>query len=229
MGVSFPSEFSKPREKLKEQGINALSDEELLALILQYGSTRENVMVLSSRLLFEHGGLNGLFCGPDDSLETFGVGEAKAFKLMAIREIIRRLPFSKSFKFTDIGTLALTIRPYFQGRDKEVALVLYLNRAKMLIRRDTFTAMSDQEVFVPTGEILKQALITAARFVLILHNHPSGDVSASSQDIRMTTYLHNRLAAAQIVLLDSVIVTDREILSMRENGMGPYADVSFCY
>lgn len=212
----------KPREKALRQGIESLSDSELVSLLLDTGNTRENVVSLSSRMLYEKGGLRGIFLNDDNNLETKGVKKAKMCRLLAVREIMRRLPFSREETYLDDKTTYERCRNFFLGRKSEIALVLYLNKEKKLIRKDSFTSGSDESVYVPVSLVVKTSLQCNARFVLVLHNHPSGKLHPSFADIQVAKELFRSLSLAQVVLLDVLIVSDCDKLSFRKNHYPPF-------
>lgn len=222
MGVElyFPNTFrEKPREKALRLGLSSLSDAELVALLLCTGDKSENVLDLSDRLLFEKGGLKGIFTATAP-IETYGVKKAKSMRLAAVNEILRRLPFSEEEILVDSSSKAREISEnFFRGRKDEVLLVLYLGKKKELLRRQAFTSGKSEEVFFPSEEILHEALITRTRFLILLHNHPSGQVTPSKMDTELTLSFLHQASLASIVLLDSLILTDKEVFSFRKEGL----------
>lgn len=224
MGVEcFPgTSIEKPREKMLIDGIGSLTDEQLIALLLDTGTKGENVVSLSQRLLFEKGGLAGLFLSDEDDLKTKGVKIGKSARILAVREILRRLPFTQSFKVTDLSTLVISLRQFFLSRTKETALVLFLDRNKTVIKRDVFSSGEEEILFLPIGKIVRDAVSCSAKFCIVLHNHPSGIAFPSNEDSRTTVSLYRQLSLLNVLLMDSVIVTNEDTFSFRENGMSPY-------
>lgn len=226
MGVKSPyfpgTGQEKPREKALRLGFQSLSDAELVGLLLDTGTPKENVIDLAARLLEEKGGLCGLFL-KDGNIETYGVRKAKACRILAAKEIMRRLPFSQpSLRILNEDTAYELTKNFFLGRSQEWALVLYLGKRKELLQRDAYPG-GDNTVFLPVGKVIQQALLCSARFLLVLHNHPSGNLYPSPKDLETTTSLAVSASTAGLVLLDSLIVSEKDKLSLRRNGMGPFA------
>ncbi len=226
MGVSCfaGTGIEKPREKLAEFGAGYLSDAELIALLLDTGTKGENVVQLAQRLLFEKGGLAGVFLSEGQQIETKGIKKAKSARMLAVKEILRRLPFTESFQVTTLENLVYSLRPFFLARKKETALILFLDHRKTVIKREIITSYQENCLLIPVGKIVRDAVTSAARFCLILHNHPSGDAKPSDADLATTASLYRQLASLNILLLDSLIMTDCETFSFRQTGTEPYGD-----
>lgn len=211
-GTSIP----KPRNKAAKYGFASLSDEELVAIILNTGNRQENVVSLSSRLLEEQGGLKNLFL-LDFPIETKGVKEAKSFRILAVREIMRRLPFSgKVTVLNDQDAFQLT-KNYFLGNRKEIAVVLFLDREKSLLEKKVFEMGNCCEVYVPISDVVMEGLKILASFVLVIHNHPSGFLNPSQTDLEFCAELEFRLRTNGIILLDFLIVDEKNSVSLRKN------------
>lgn len=205
----------KPREKAEIKGMESLSDAELLALILETGTKEENVMRLSSRILFERGGMIGLFQS-DENLETVkGIGCAKKYRILAIREIMRRLPFEKEEKAKSAKDVYYLTRNIFMGSREERLLVLYLSGDRKIIKKEEFSSVSVSEISLPVMTILHHAISSFSKGVIICHNHPSGNLEPSEADRYSMVCLREKLKLANIVLIDSIIVTDTGYYSFR--------------
>ncbi len=206
---------SKPREKADEKGIQSLSDCELLALILETGTKEENVMQLSSRLLFERGGMMGLFQS-DENLESVkGIGKAKKYRILAVREITRRLPFEKEEKAKTAEDVYQMTRNLFLGCREEKLLVLYLAADRKIIKKEEFNGISISEISLPVMTILHHAISAFSKGVILCHNHPSGNLEPSDADRYSLLCLKEKMKLANIVLLDSLIITDNGYYSFR--------------
>ncbi len=220
MGVKETGYFcyldKMPREKADMNGVESLSDTELVALILETGTKEENVMELSSRLLFERGGMVGLF-QTDEYLEsTKGIGKAKKYRLLAIREIMKRLPFEQDEKVKNSEDVYLMARNIFVGMREEKLLVLYLGAERKIIRKEVFKGVSTNEISLPLMTILHHAISSFAKGVIICHNHPSGNKEPSEADRYSVLCLKEKLKLANIILLDSFIMTENGYYSFRE-------------
>lgn len=213
----------KPRSKAARYGFASLADEELVAILLNTGNRQENVVSLSSRLLEEQGGLKGLFL-MDFPIETKGVREAKSFRILAVREIMRRMPFSGKVTIMDeVDAFNLT-KNYYLGNRKEIAVVMFLDRDKGLIEKKVFEAGNGSEVYVPIAEIVMEGMKNSAVFVLMVHNHPSGSLLPSKEDMRFCQELEFRLRANGMVLLDFLVVDEKRSFSLRKNHYGDFWD-----
>lgn len=219
MGVNEEDFFGlfgcKPREKAEISGMESLSDAELLALILETGTKEENVMRLSSRLLFERGGMIGLFQS-DENLETVkGIGRAKKYRILAIREIMRRLPFEREEKAKSADDVYQLTRNIFMGSREERLFVLYLSADRKIIKKEEFRGLSVSEISFPVMTILHHAISSFSKGVIICHNHPSGNLEPSEADRYSMVCLREKLKLANIVLIDSIIVTENGYYSFR--------------
>ncbi len=205
-----------PREKADLNGVESLSDTELVALILETGTKEENVMELSSRLLFERGGMVGLFQTDENLESTKGIGKAKKYRLLAIREIMKRLPFEKEEKVKNSEDVYLMARNIFVGIREENLLVLYLQSDKKIIKKEIFKGVSATEISLPIMTILHHAISSFAKGVIICHNHPSGNKEPSDADRYSVICLKEKLKLANVMLLDSFILTENGYYSFRE-------------
>ncbi len=213
-----------PREKALKEGRASLTDSELIALLLDFGTEKEDVLSLSSRFLNDKGGLRGIFSSTYSDLLTFGVKKAKIFRFLAVSEISRRLMLNKDDLIRDSESAFLLTKPYFFGRKQERIRTIYLSKGKRVIKKDIFESEREERVYLPVSEITREAIRVDAFFVLVLHNHPSGRISPSPADLFSTLALYKSLANANRVLLDSLIVNGEEHLSFRKSGLGPFSD-----
>ena len=213
--------IEKPREKALHSGLNSLNDGELLALFLDTGSSKENVVQLANRMLFEKGGLKAIFTQNID-LRTYGVKEGKMFRILACKEVMRRLPYLLYEKIDSPLDAYLRTRNTFLTNAHESAIVIYLDGKKNVICQEVYTVESELFVLVPIEKIVRAALRCEARFVILIHNHPSGVLSPSKEDVELVDQLHLSLMVANIILLDSLIINEETYLSMRNEKIGPF-------
>lgn len=217
----IPNE-DRPRERLLQFGAEALSNTELLAILIRTGTTKESAVKLADRVLAMSGGIRNLV---DMSIEQFtsirGVGQAKALQMQAGIELGRRLarsglqdtPLIKSPR--DAADLVLDELRYLQ---KEHFMVLFLNTKNRVIGKETLSVGSLNASIVHPREVFRSAIKRSSASIICAHNHPSGDPTPSPEDVEVTRRLS---AAGQLVgieLLDHLIVADRQFVSMKELG-----------
>lgn len=205
-----------PREKATRYGIASLSDAELVALLLETGNRKMDVLTLSKQLLFQRGGLRGLLRCEEKELYGPGIKKAKSYRLLAVKEILRRLPLLEDVKFSSLEDVVDKTRFYFLGQKTEVALVLFLSRDKTLLSLKCYESNLEGAVCLPFDEIIRETRYQGCRYVLLLHNHPSGNLSPSDSDIFLMKRLNKLLLQESLILLDSLIVCEEKFYSMRQ-------------
>jgi DNA repair protein RadC len=214
----------RPRERLSRLGPSALSNEELLALLLGTGSRGESVLERARRLLAAHGGLAGLagVSGAELRRER-GIKEARAAAIEAALEIARRLA---TVTLTDRDLLneprlvKESLRRSQGDGTQERTGALYLNARNRLLRHDPeiYRGTLDRAVVEPR-ELLKRALLANAAALIVYHNHPSGDPSPSREDREFTRRLASAAEAVGLRLLDHIVVARDGCVSFREVGL----------
>lgn len=218
----LPSD-ERPREKLIKKGSKALSDSELLAIILATGNKKENVLSLS-RKLFQQYNLKSLSKLNINKLKKqLGIGDAKACQIIACFELGRRLAsFNDSKKPLLINCskdIAKLFTPEMSILEKEIFKGIFLDSRKKMIKEETIFIGSLNESIVHPRDVFKIALDENAAAIILLHNHPSGDPSPSSFDIEIT----NEFVKAGIILgievLDHIIIGGKNYISLREKGL----------
>lgn len=212
-----------PRQKATKYGIETLSDSELVALLLDTGTKDENVVALSNRLLDERGGLNGVFLSDKENLYFDGIREGKAYRLLAVKEIMRRLPMRKCQKILTPKDAYFVSKNFFFGLKCEMLMVLYLDFDHTLLRKDTYSDDKQREVMIPYSKIFKSCLKSKAKSVILLHNHPSGKLDASTADLMCVNDAFDKFLLIDVILQDSIILNDTGYLSFRDKRIGPYA------
>ncbi len=213
-----------PREKLQQMGPMALSEAELVAILLRVGVQGENVMELSRRLLRDYGGLSGLSRVPFDELcSVRGLGEAKASMLKAALEMGRRLLIASPESRPTVRTpadVATLLQLEMSQLEQEALKIVLLNTKNQIIRiqeayRGTLTSST-----VRVAELFRDAIRHNATSIIMVHNHPSGDPTPSQDDIRLTSEVVKAGKLMDIELLDHLIIGHQRFLSMREQGKG---------
>jgi DNA repair protein RadC len=213
---------ARPREKLLARGPQALSDVELLAILLRTGMVGKNVFQLSEELL-EPDGIAGLLQATAQSLQLVkGLGPAKQAELLAVFELARRA-LSQRLKEREAFQTPDAVKQYLQlqlaHKNHEVFAVLFLdNQNRMLAMEELFRGTLSQTSVYPR-EVVMRALHHQAAAVVLSHNHPSGSVQPSRADEHLTQTLKASLALVDVRVLDHIIVGQGQALSMAEAGL----------
>jgi DNA repair protein RadC len=216
------AEGDRPREKMMNNGSQALSDSELFAILLGSGSRNESAVSLAQRLLSRFD--NDLIAlGRTDisELMTFrGIGEAKAITLMAALELGRRRQLAEGKpkkQLTSSHDVFLAIGPRLADLPHEEFWVLMLNRAQMLISMERISIGGISATVVDPRIVFRTALQNAATSIILVHNHPSGNLKPSQADLNITRQLFKAGEVLQIHVQDHVIVTDKGFYSLADN------------
>jgi DNA repair protein RadC len=213
---------ARPREKLLTRGPQALSDVELLAILLRTGMAGKNVFQLSEELLGPDG-IAGLLNASVQSLQMVkGLGPAKQAELLAVFELARRA-LSQRLKEREAFHTPGAVKQYLQlqlaHKNHEVFAVLFLdNQNRMLAMEELFRGTLSQTSVYPR-EVVMRALHHQAAAVVLSHNHPSGSVQPSRADEHLTQTLKASLALVDVRVLDHIIVGQGQALSMAEQGL----------
>ncbi len=200
----------RPQERLDRLGPTALSDAEILAVVLRFGTTGNDVLSLASRLLAEAGSLTRLVTwGEPEYRRVKGIGRVKAFQLLAVMELARRAFAVQSAEAPRLNRTDLIVahfEPIVRGLEVEKFWVLCLNRKNRLLRRVEVTSGTATSALAHPREVFREAVRRAATAIVCVHNHPSGDPSPSAADIHATRQLADAARALDIELLDHVIM-----------------------
>ena len=214
----------RPRERLARMGAAALSNEELLALLLGSGSRGESALDRARRLLATHGGLAGLAALTRAELvRERGIKGAKGAVLVAALEVGRRLA-AGAISGRDLLNEPSLVKDYLRRArgdgTQERTGALFLNARNRLLQDDPeiYRGTLDRAVVEPR-EILKRALLANAAGVILYHNHPSGDPSPSREDREFTRRLAAAADSVGLRLLDHVVVGREGCVSFRESGL----------
>lgn len=223
LSINHWSDEDKPREKLERLGPSALSDAELLAILIGSGSPGESAVDLMRRVLSDcNNNLNTLGKRSIDELTRYhGMGPAKAITLLAACELGKRRAMTSSEERRDLGSAADIYRymhPKMQDLDVEEFHVLMMNQAFRLIRHVCVSHGGITETAVDVRVILRQALLCNATVLAVCHNHPSGQTLPSRQDDEVTRRIQQACDTMRIHLLDHLIITDGAYYSYREEG-----------
>jgi len=219
--LDWPAE-ERPREKLLNRGVDALSDAELLAIFLRTGVRGKSAVDLARDLLESSEGLRGLLDLSKDSFCAHkGLGEAKYVQLQAVLEMSRRHLHEKLQRGESFTSPKLTSH-YLQQRLRdypyEVFACLFLdNRNRLIAFEELFRGTIDGAT-VHAREVVRKALQHNAAAVILAHNHPSGVAEPSDADTQITLHLKEALSLVDVRVLDHIVVGD-ETVSMAERGI----------
>ncbi|WP_010498624.1 RadC family protein [Paenibacillus elgii] len=216
-----PSE-DRPRERMMLYGAQALSNAELLAILLRTGTYQESAVHVAQRLLLECGGLRML---TDMSMEQLteikGIGEAKALQIQAGIELGRRLARSTMNETVtirspqDVAALLMEDLRYLQ---KEHFVCLFLNTKNHVIGQETLSMGSLNASIVHPREVFRAAIKRSSASIVCAHNHPSGDPTPSPEDVEITKRLVQAGEIVGIDVLDHIVIGDKRYVSLKELG-----------
>lgn len=209
------------RERYRENGVDGFSDHELLELLLGYTISRRDTNGLGHDLIREFGNLRGVFEAPEQDLEAVrGMGDKSAFLLKLISGLCRR--YYQELHNGDLRPLekkdpSSFFIPYFIGAHTEALYAAFLDENKSLIQCSLQYTGSINAVEIHAGKIVKQALRTGCRFVILAHNHFT-DTLPSAQDMDATALVYRELQKYDVKLLDHVVVCGNKGMSMQISG-----------
>ncbi|MEQ6435093.1 DNA repair protein RadC [Comamonas sp. w2-DMI] len=216
---------AQPREKLAQRGPAALSDAELLAVILRTGMAGKSVLQMAQELLQlpGAGGLAGLLAASYRDLSAVkGLGPAKRAELMAVLELARRAT-AQQLREREVFSSPQAVKHFLQlhlaAKPHEVFAVLFLDSQHRLLALEEMFRGTLTQTSVYPREVVLRALHHQAAAVILAHNHPSGQVAPSSADRSLTATLKSALALIDVRVLDHVIVAPGAALSMAEEGL----------
>ncbi len=212
----------RPRERLLQHGPEALSDAELLAIVLRTGVSGKTAVDLARTLLARFGGLRGLLTVDQGAFcEAPGLGPAKYALVRAVLEMGRR-HLGESLRRETVLSSSLVTRRYltaaFRDRPREVFACLFLDvRHRLLVEEVLFEGTIDAAAVYPR-EVVKRALLHNAAAIIFVHNHPSGHAEPSLADRDLTARLAAALGLIGVRVVDHLVVGDGHIVSFKERG-----------
>ena len=224
LNINQWAEEDRPREKLMRLGPSALTDAELLAILVGSGSTKEDAVSLMKRILADcNNNLNTLGkLTIRDLCKYNGVGEAKAITILAACELGKRRQAGKPEERPDLGTATHIynhMHPLLQDKDVEEFWLLLLNQNHRLIKKMFIARGGISEVSVDVRIIIREAVLANATILAVCHNHPSGSLRPSQMDNDLTYSIQNACRLMRIRFLDHIIITDGAYYSYHEEGI----------
>lgn len=218
----IPNE-ERPRERMLQYGAGALSQAELLAILLRTGTRQESAIHMVQRILAENGGIRGILdLSLDELTKMKGIGPAKAVQIKAGIELGQRLartrlPEAQTIRSPhDAADLLMEQLRYLH---KEHFVCLFLNTKNHIIAQETLSIGSLNASIVHPREVFRAAIKCSSASVVCAHNHPSGDPTPSPEDIRMTERLCRAGDIVGIDVLDHIVIGDGKFVSLKEQGL----------
>ena len=211
----------RPRERLLHDGVEHVTDAELVSLVLGTGTRRQPAGEVAAGLLHELGGLVALArASPHELMQTPGVGVAQAARLVAAVHLGRRAIERAVVRPQPIGSPEAVwqrLRPRLVGMTQEVFIVIAMNARGVVIEDYEIARGTLARVDVHPRDVFRMLIRVAAAFAIVAHNHPSGDATPSQQDIDLTYRLRDCGCLVGIPIVDHIIVTDHSYRSLNEH------------
>ena len=221
-GITYWPETERPRERLLAKGPDALSDAQLLAILLRTGRRNSSAVQVAIELLGRVGGISGLAtCGVEEICAIQGIGPAKAAQLKAAVELGRRslaTPLSTGTRISSSADLFKHFHPILRDRKQELFKVVLLDAKNTVVKETTVSEGTLTRSIVHPREVFAGAVRESAAAVIFLHNHPSGDPTPSQEDRRLTDRLAEAGRLLGIPVLDHVIIGDGRYVSFADQG-----------
>jgi DNA repair protein RadC len=221
--IAHWSESDQPREKLRDKGSQALSNAELLAILIGSGTPGVSAVELMQEVLSNcNNNLNTLGKMTIRQLMDYkGIGEAKAITILAACELGKRRQMETPEERPDMGTATRIynhMRPMMQDLDVEEFWALLLNQHYRLIKKVRISHGGITETAVDIRIIMREAVLANCTILAVCHNHPSGNLSPSRQDDELTRSIKRACELMRIHFLDHIIITDGNYYSYHESG-----------
>lgn len=205
MRIAEISPENRPRERLKREGIDVLSDAEILAVILQKGSREENVIDMSNRLISTYGMNKLSSCSLTELQQIKGIGEAKAMQILAAFELEKRVLKNLKIYMNNPEDVFSRLK-WLQKEKQEKFIVIALDsQNKIIDQKEIFAGTLDNTTIHPR-EIFKFVVKNSAHSFIIVHNHPSGSAEPSMEDIKITEQIDKLSKTMDIRLKDHIII-----------------------
>ena len=218
--ISFQEDSLLPRERLAKEGVEALSNQELLAILLRTGTRQASVFEIAQKVLNNLSSLTDLKKMTLQELQSLsGIGRVKAIELQAMIELGHRIHKHETLEMESILSsqkLAKKMQQELGHKKQEHLVALYLNTRNQIIHQQTIFIGSATRSIAEPREILHYAIKHMATSLILVHNHPSGAVAPSRNDDHVTKLVKDACDLVGIVLLDHLIVSHSSYFSYRE-------------
>ena len=213
----------RPRERLKQFGPEALSAQELLALIIGRGVSKKSVMTIAQELLIKFGNIKAISEATIEELSQIkGIGFAKAVQIKACFELGKRKdlePELKDFDIKEPQSIVKAIRASIKDKAKEHFKLILLNARNKMLGISTISIGSLNASIVHPREVFKDAIVHSAYSVVLAHNHPSGDPEPSEDDLTITKRFIEAGKILGIEVIDHIIISKNGFFSFKEKGL----------
>ena len=218
--ISFQEDSLLPRERLAKEGVEALSNQELLAILLRTGTRQASVFEIAQKVLNNLSSLTDLKKMTLQELQSLsGIGRVKSIELQAMIELGHRIHKHETIELESILSsqkLAKKMQQELGHKKQEHLVALYLNTQNQIIHQQTIFIGSATRSLAEPREILHYAIKHMATSLILVHNHPSGAVAPSRNDNHVTKLVKDACDLMGIVLLDHLIVSHSNYFSYRE-------------
>lgn len=214
----------RPYEKFELCGPSALSDAELLAIIIRSGSKKERSIELAQRILgIKKQGIRGIYdLSLEDLQQVSGIGRVKSIQIKAIAELSKRISKNNAvtkLKISSPGSIAKIYMEELRYLQQEHLKIVFLDTKNQIISDEFLTVGTVNASLINPREVFIEALKHNAVHVILLHNHPSGDPTPSREDILITKRVINAGEIIGIKLIDHIIIGDGDYISLKEQGL----------
>lgn len=224
MTIKELPDYERPYEKCMAKGASALSDAELISVIIRTGIQGEKSVDLANRILNAgpDGLLNLIYLDMEELMKIRGIGTVKAVQLKCAGELAKRISMASRHEEVLLKNPS-TIASYYMERlrheSKEMLLLTMYDSKNMLIGEEVLSVGTSRTALISPGEIYKTALSARAEYIVLLHNHPSGDPEPSSEDVKVTLKIKKCGELLDVLLMDHIIIGDNRYFSFREQGV----------
>ena len=217
-------EDDRPREKLLFKGKNALSDAELIAILIGSGNKQENAVELAKRILLHtNNNLNELAkLSANDLIQFKGIGEAKAIAIITALELGRRRRLEEALlrpKITSSKKVFDIMQPIIGELNHEEFWILYLNNSNKIIYKNQLSSGGITSTLVDVRILFKKALELSSVAIILCHNHPSGSLKPSKSDLDLTKKIQEGGKNLDIKILDHLIITEKAYFSFADSNL----------
>ncbi|MFH1053807.1 MAG: DNA repair protein RadC [Candidatus Woesearchaeota archaeon] len=207
---------NQPRQRLLVDGVEVLSEAELLAIVLQNGTKEENVIDMSNRLLAKHSIDKLSECSLTELKDIPGIGDAKAMQILALFELSKRV--KRGSIAGKVVSNSEDVAKYYmeklRDKKKEHFIAVFLDSKNKIIKDEVISVGTLNASLVHPREVFKEAIKHSANSIILVHNHPSGDCGASEEDLKITKVLKEIGDSIGIKLVDHLIVGDDKYESL---------------
>lgn len=212
----------RPREKLLKYGAEILTNSELLALIIGFGSKKDSAITLAQKIIYNNNkGLLNIVETDAEELKSFnGINDAKAAKILAVAELSKRISRERvnKIKIASPQTIAALLLEDMRYLKKEVFKIVLLDTKNNIISINNVSVGCLDSTIVHPREVFLDAIKNSSAAIILVHNHPSGEVEPSKDDINITNRIIECGKIIGIKVLDHIIIGDGNYLSFKEKG-----------